>query len=82
MSASMSFYADADSHVRLHRYTERVPILTLNGRDHSLTISAFDRTPMADHLAFAKALATAAANYLTALETYAAALPAADSDRG
>jgi hypothetical protein len=79
----MSFYADADSYVRLHRYgTERVPILNLIGRGHSLTISAFDRTPMADHLAFAKALATAAANYLTALETYAAVLPAtADSDR-
>lgn len=76
MTASMGFYADADTSVRLNDYgTQRAPILNLDAPDHQLSITAFSKVPIADHLAFARALATAAAEYVAALETYAAALP-------
>ncbi|MER7923880.1 hypothetical protein ABTY96_12265 [Streptomyces sp. NPDC096057] len=81
MTASMSFYADADTTVRLSEYgTNRAPILTLDGEDHSLSVSAFDRVPIADHLTFARDLAAACADYVKALEAYAAAL-ADDGDQ-
>ncbi|MER5531896.1 hypothetical protein ABT075_46205 [Streptomyces sp. NPDC002677] len=80
MTASMSFYADADTSIRLNQYgTRRAPILTLDGENHSLSVSAFDRLPVADHLSFARALAIACAEYVTALETYATGL--ADGDQ-
>ncbi|MEV6651755.1 hypothetical protein [Streptomyces sp. NPDC051219] len=76
MTAAMGFYADASTSVRLSDYdAERPPILSLDGAGHSLLISAFDSVPIADHLAFARDLATAAADYVTALERYAAATP-------
>ncbi|MER6128309.1 hypothetical protein ABT173_38220 [Streptomyces sp. NPDC001795] len=69
MTASMAFYADAATTVRLNRYgTRRAPILTLDGEGHSLAISAFDRIPIADHLSFARELASACAEYVKALE--------------
>ncbi|MEU9339092.1 hypothetical protein AB0D49_39120 [Streptomyces sp. NPDC048290] len=74
MTASMAFYADGDTTVRLSQYgTTRTPILTLDADGHSLSVSAFNQVPIADHLAFARELATACAEYVTALETYAAA---------
>ncbi|MEU6853539.1 hypothetical protein ABZ901_26895 [Actinacidiphila alni] len=76
MTVTIGFHAAADTRVDLFTYgTEGTPILDLSGSEHSLTISAFSRVSNADHLAFAKALATAAAEYVTALETYAAAHP-------
>ncbi|MDT3397202.1 hypothetical protein RKE29_11180 [Streptomyces sp. B1866] len=79
MTASLGFYATRATSVRLHVYgTTRAPILQLDGSDHSLAITAFDSLPVADHLAFARALAAATADYLTALLTYAAAV--ADDD--
>ncbi|MEU9247598.1 hypothetical protein [Streptomyces sp. NPDC048385] len=80
MTASMSFYADGDTTIRLNQYgTRRAPILTLYGEGHSLSVSAFDHVPVANHLAFARTLAIACAEYVTALETYATAL--ADGDQ-
>ncbi|MEU3983860.1 hypothetical protein AB0F77_27915 [Streptomyces sp. NPDC026672] len=80
MTASMGFYADADTTVQLSQYgTKRAPILTLDGEGHSLAVSAFARVPIADHLAFARDLAAACADYVKALEIYAAAL--ADGDQ-
>ncbi|MEU5031373.1 hypothetical protein [Streptomyces milbemycinicus] len=80
MTASMAFYADAGTTVRLNEYgTKSPPILTLDGRDHTLSVSSFGRIPVADQLAFAHALATAAADYIKALETYTAAR--ADGDQ-
>lgn len=77
MPASMSFHGDASSRVRLHDYgTERLPILSLDGDGYSLSISVFDSRPIADHQAFAEKLAKAAADYLAAVQRYAAALPA------
>ncbi|MFE9608842.1 hypothetical protein [Streptomyces sp. NPDC006012] len=74
MTASMAFYADGNTTVRLNQYgTTRTPILTLDGEDHSLAVSAFPRVPIADHLSFARSLSAACADYITALETYAAA---------
>ncbi|MDH2393143.1 hypothetical protein QCN29_31085 [Streptomyces sp. HNM0663] len=82
MSAIMSFYGDADTGVHLHDYgTKRAPILALDGNGCSLSVSAFNAVPIADHLAFAKALAAATADYLAALETYAAARPNATQAR-
>ncbi|MFG2023629.1 hypothetical protein [Streptomyces sp. NPDC048825] len=79
MTATMSFYADAATNVHLSQYgTRRTPILTLNGDGHSLTVSVFDRVPIADHLAFARDLAAACTDYVKALETYAAALTGGD----
>ncbi|WP_369224179.1 hypothetical protein AB5J52_25825 [Streptomyces sp. R39] len=76
MTASMAFYADGNTTVRLSRYgTTRTPILTLDGENHSLAVSAFDRVPVAEHLTFARELSAACADYVTALEAYAAALP-------
>ncbi|KUN79137.1 hypothetical protein [Streptomyces griseoruber] len=73
MTASMAFYADTRTTVRLSQYgTDRAPILALDGADHSLTLSAFDTLPMAAHLAFARDLAAACADYVKALEVYAA----------
>ncbi|GAB7102613.1 hypothetical protein JCM4814A_09270 [Streptomyces phaeofaciens JCM 4814] len=47
MTASMAFYADGNTIIRLARYgTTRTPILTLDGEGHSLTVSAFDRTSL------------------------------------
>ncbi|MEU9731118.1 hypothetical protein [Streptomyces sp. NPDC048002] len=83
MTASMAFYADGNTIVRLAQYgTTRTPILTLDGEGHSLTVSAFARVPVAEHLAFARELAVACADYVKALEAYAAALPDGESDRG
>ncbi|MFE9649330.1 hypothetical protein ACFYO0_35520 [Streptomyces sp. NPDC006365] len=81
MTASMSFYADAGTNVHLSQYdSRRTPILTLNGEGHSLTVSAFDRVPIADHLAFVRDLAAACTDYVKALETYAAALTGGDQE--
>jgi hypothetical protein len=75
VTASMAFYADGNTTIRLSQYgTTRTPILTLDGEDHSLTVSAFARVSIADHLTFARDLTAACADYVTALETYAAAL--------
>ncbi|MFJ9543609.1 hypothetical protein ACIRPX_41200 [Streptomyces sp. NPDC101225] len=72
MTATMSFYADAGTRVRLNQYgTRRAPILALDGDDHSLQVSAFACVPVADHLSFARRLAAACADYVTALEAYA-----------
>lgn len=74
MSASLSVHGDATTHVRIHDYgTARTPILALDGDGYSLTVSVFDSVPLADHLTFARELAAATAQYLTALETYATA---------
>ncbi|MGW5634472.1 hypothetical protein [Streptomyces sp. NPDC003832] len=79
MTASMSFYADTRTTVRLSEYgTDNAPILTLVGEDHNLTVSAFSNIPIADHLSFARALAAACADYVKALETYADGLPDGD----
>jgi hypothetical protein len=76
VTMTSGFYADTDTRVDLSTYgTKSAPILALNGSGYTLSISAFSRVSNADHLAFAKALATAAADYVTALETYAAAHP-------
>lgn len=76
MSMSTGFHADADTRVTLFTYgTDQAPILDLSGPGHSLSISVFRSVRNADHLAFAKALATAAAEYVTALETYTNAHP-------
>lgn len=76
MPASMSIYGDATTRVHIHDYgTKRTPILALDGASYSLSVSVFDSVPLADHLAFARELADAATQYLTALETYAAAHP-------
>ncbi|MGI5436353.1 hypothetical protein ACQEV4_02350 [Streptomyces shenzhenensis] len=81
MTASMAFYADGNTAVRLNRYgTTRTPILTPDGENHSLAVSAFDRVPIAEHLAFARELSTACADYVAALEAYAAALPDDETD--
>ncbi|CCK28655.1 hypothetical protein BN159_4276 [Streptomyces davaonensis JCM 4913] len=75
MTASMSFYADTHTTVRLSEYgTHHAPILALNGEDHTLTVSAFHHVPIADHLSFARELAAACADYVKALEAYATAL--------
>ncbi|SEQ71691.1 hypothetical protein SAMN04487983_1007170 [Streptomyces sp. yr375] len=82
MTASMAFCADGNTIVRLCEYgTVRTPLLTLDGEGHSLTVSAFDRVPIAEHLTFARELAAACADYVRALETYAAALPDGETDR-
>ncbi|MGK3943626.1 hypothetical protein ABK046_35015 [Streptomyces caeruleatus] len=82
MTASMAFYGDGNTTVRLSRYgTDRTPILTLDGEGHSLTVSVFGRVPIAEHLAFAHELSAACADYVTALETYAAALPDSTKER-
>ncbi|MDT9699796.1 hypothetical protein [Streptomyces sp. P17] len=82
MTASMAFYADGNTTIRLSQYgTDRSPILTLDGADHSLSVSVFDRVPIAEHLAFARELSAACADYVTALETYAAALPDSTKER-
>jgi hypothetical protein len=79
----MAFYADADTSVRLSQYgTDGAPILTLDGKDHSLAVSAFDHVPAAVHIAFARELAAACAEYVKALETYAVARAENDSDDG
>ncbi|MFC8239404.1 hypothetical protein [Streptomyces chartreusis] len=76
MTASMAFYADGNTIIRLSQYgTARTPILTLDGEGHSLAVSAFDRVPIAEHLTFARELSAACADYVEALEIYAAALP-------
>nr|WP_222109489.1 hypothetical protein [Streptomyces cupreus] len=78
----MAFYADRNTTIRLSKYgTERTPILTLDGEDHSLTVSVFDRVPIAEHLAFVRELSAACADYVKALETYAAAPPESVKDR-
>ncbi|MEU2425177.1 hypothetical protein ABZ619_29865 [Streptomyces sp. NPDC007851] len=84
MTASMAFYADRNTTVRLSRYgTTRTPILTLDGENHSLAVSAFGRVPIVERLAFARELSAACADYVTALEAYAAALPdETDGDEG
>jgi hypothetical protein len=75
MTTSIGFYADATTDVHVHVYgTKRTPILAIDGPDSSLTVTTFDRVPVADHLAFARSLAAAATEYLTALETYAATI--------
>ncbi|MEV1085025.1 hypothetical protein AB0I98_43575 [Streptomyces sp. NPDC050211] len=80
MPASMSFHGDASSWVHLHDYgTERMPILAIDGDGYYLTISVFDSRPIADHQAFAERLAQTAADYLAAVQRYAAAQPA-DAD--
>ncbi|MFG2855117.1 hypothetical protein ACGFZ9_31305 [Streptomyces mirabilis] len=77
MPASMSFHGDASTWVHLHDYgTERLPILAVDGDGYYLSISVFDSQPIADHQAFAEKLAKAAADYLAAVQRYAAALPA------
>ncbi|WAZ23025.1 hypothetical protein STRCI_004339 [Streptomyces cinnabarinus] len=82
MTASMSFYADTHTTVRLSKYgTRNAPILALDGEDHTLTVSAFDHVPIADHLTFARELAAACADYVKALETYAAAMSDGDGDQ-
>ncbi|GAA3902705.1 hypothetical protein GCM10023084_63980 [Streptomyces lacrimifluminis] len=82
MTASMSFYADDTTTVRLNQHgSKRTPILALDSVGHSLTVSAFDRFPLADHLAFARALATACADYVKALEAIHAAEPTDAGDR-
>ncbi|MFJ5778621.1 hypothetical protein [Streptomyces sp. NPDC093094] len=82
MTASMAFYADGNTIVRLNQYgTVRTPILTLDGEGHSLSVSVFDRVPLDEHLAFARELSAACADYVRALETYAAALPDGETDR-
>ncbi|SNX61877.1 hypothetical protein SAMN06272735_3627 [Streptomyces sp. TLI_55] len=74
MSASMSFYGDASTWVHLHDYgTRRLPILAIDGDGYGLTISVFDSRPIADHQAFAEKLAQASADYLAAVQRYAAA---------
>jgi len=79
VTASMSFYADTHTTVRLSKYgTHHAPILALDGEDHTLTVSAFNHVPIADHLSFARELAAACADYVKALETYAAVLPDGD----
>ncbi|MBT2390138.1 hypothetical protein J7E87_12040 [Streptomyces sp. ISL-1] len=76
MTASMAFYADGSTTIRLADYgAERTPILMVDGVGHSLHISAFNSVPIADHLAFARELATAATEYVAALERYAANSP-------
>ncbi|MEV0172779.1 hypothetical protein AB0I00_16880 [Streptomyces sp. NPDC050803] len=81
MTASMSFYADTHTTVRLSKYgTRHAPILALDGEDHTLTVSAFDHVPIADHLSFARELAAACTDYVNALETYAAALSDGDQE--
>jgi hypothetical protein len=76
MTMATGFHADADTRVHLYTYgTDQAPILDLSGPGHSVSIYAFPKVPNADHLAFARALATAAADYVTALETYTAAHP-------
>jgi len=80
VTATMSFYADAGTRVRLNQYgTRQAPILALDGDDHSLLVSAFEHVPAADHLSFARQLAAACADYVTALEAYAASQ--AEGDR-
>ncbi|MGW5199198.1 hypothetical protein [Streptomyces spiralis] len=80
MTASMAFYADGNTVIRLNQYdTARPPILTLDGEGHTLAVSAFARVRVADHLAFARELSAACAEYVKALETYAVAL--ADSEK-
>lgn len=82
MTASMSFYADDTTTVRLSQHGPKgTPILTLDSVGHSLIVSAFDRFPLADHLSFARALAAACTDYVKALETIHAAEPADDGDR-
>lgn len=82
MTTSMAFYGGANTGVRLNEYdAKRPPILTLDDDGAWLSISAFESVPIADHLDFARSLASAAAEYVTALETYAASLPDA-ADRG
>ncbi|MDR6976854.1 hypothetical protein J2X68_003547 [Streptomyces sp. 3330] len=83
MTASMAFYADGNTIVRLSEYgTIRTPILTLDGEGHSLTVSAFARVPIAEHLTFARELSAACADYVRALETYASALPDDETSQG
>ncbi|MEY9875990.1 hypothetical protein ABH931_005497 [Streptacidiphilus sp. MAP12-33] len=73
MTVHLGFYAAADTTVNLHDYgTERTPILSLGNIAEHLTISALDSIPLTDHLTFARHLAAAAADYLAALEMYAA----------
>ncbi|MFJ3667636.1 hypothetical protein ACIPSE_14415 [Streptomyces sp. NPDC090106] len=75
MTASMAFYADGNTTVRLNQYgTDRTPILTLDGEGHSLAVSAFARVPIADRLQFARELSAACAEYVRVLEAHAAAL--------
>ncbi|MGW0081884.1 hypothetical protein [Streptomyces sp. NPDC003393] len=83
MTASMAFYADGNTTIRLNQYgTARPPILTLDGEGHTLAVSAFARVPVADHLAVARELSAACAEYVKALETYAAALADREKEQG
>ncbi|MEU1296921.1 hypothetical protein ABZ439_31445 [Streptomyces sp. NPDC005840] len=82
MTASMAFYADGNTVVRLNQYgTARTPLLTPDGEGHSLAVSAFARVPIAEHLTFARELAAACTDYVKAPEIYAAALPDGETDR-
>ena len=71
--AETSVYADGTTTVRLGQYGANRAVLLDDG-GHRLTVLALDHTPLAERLRFARALAAACAEYVTALETSAAAL--------
>ncbi|WP_419997790.1 hypothetical protein [Streptomyces boninensis] len=77
MPTSTIFHAAADARVWCHEYdTERGPILALHTERSGVSICSAETVSIADQLAFARELAVGATAYLSAMEHYAAALPA------
>ena len=67
----MSFHADANTRITCHTYGAATPpILALDGPSYHLTISSFDKVPLAHQIAVARALATETAAYLEAVQAY------------
>ncbi|WP_035847554.1 hypothetical protein [Kitasatospora azatica] len=81
MSASVSFYVDGNTSLHLSRYgVQRAPILSLDGPGYSLTLASHSTVPLSEQLAFARELAANAADFLTALELFAAANDDSESE--
>ncbi|MFE9428261.1 hypothetical protein ACFYNO_35500 [Kitasatospora sp. NPDC006697] len=74
MPASMALYANAETRIDLSTYgTERAPLLGMSGPGYSFTLGSHSHVPLADQLAFARSLAENSADFLAALELFAAA---------